>query len=247
MASESQGRVGKILGVIPARGGSKGIPRKNLVPLAGKPLIQYTFEAALESEELEWVVLSTDDEEIADLGRKAGVDVPFVRPSHLATDEATTQAVIEHAVCWLERRREIRADGVMVLQPTSPLRRASHIDEAARLFRQAKADGVISVSPPREHPYDFVTFTPGEMRRAVERQVNSSRRQDWPELFFINGAIYLVRSSVVMSEHTILPGRSLPYLMDQRDSQDVDSTLDLEFVEHLLSQRSGRKAHRESS
>ena len=222
------------MGVIPARGGSKGIPGKNLAPLAGKPLIQYTFEAALESEELEWVALSTDDEEIAEMGRKTGVEVPFLRPSHLATDDATMLAVIQHTVGWLERCGEIRAHGVMVLQPTSPLRRACHIDEAAHLFRQSNVDGVISVSVPSEHPYDLVTFAAGEMRRVVRREDEGPRRQDWPEAFFINGAIYLVRSSTVMRDNTLLPRRSVPYLMDQRDSVDVDSAFDLQWASYLL-------------
>ena len=221
--------------MIPARGGSKGIPRKNLVSLAGKPLIQYTLEAALESGELEWVVLSTDDEEIAELGRKAGVDVPFLRPSPLATDRTVMVPVIEHAVRWANEKVQGDLEAVMVLQPTSPFRRARHIDGAARRFREADTDGVVSVSAPVEHPYEFVTFSAGEMRRAVERKMEASRRQDWPKFFFVNGAIYLVRTSALMRDHTLLPRRSVPYLMDQRDSVDIDSVFDLKIAECLLS------------
>lgn len=225
---------GGILGLIPARGASTGITKKNLALLAGKPLIQYTFESALESRELDSVVLSTDDPEIADLGHNAGVKVPFMRPPWLSTDEAPTAPVVEHAVTWLWDNWEYRFDAVLVLQPTSPLRQSWNIDEAVKMFRDKNPDGVVSVSEVTEHAYDQVSFAGGEMRPAIERSTDLSRRQDFPALYFINGAIYLVATSVLMRDHTILPKRSIPYVMDRLSSLDVDSTLDLRIAECFL-------------
>jgi CMP-N-acetylneuraminic acid synthetase len=198
-------------------------------------LIQYTFEAATQSEELAHIVLSTDDEEIADYGRSCGVSVPFIRPSCIAEDETPMVVVVQHAVRWLQDEDDgYQADAVMLLQPTSPLRRSFHIDEAIRCFRESDTDGVVSVSTPREHPYDFVTSSDGEMRRAVIRQAEGERRQDWPEFLFLNGAIYLVKTSTLLEDGTLLPTRSVPYAMDQRDSLDIDSAFDLQLAGCLL-------------
>jgi CMP-N-acetylneuraminic acid synthetase len=142
--------------------------------------------------------------------------------------------VARHAVGWLQEHDGYEAEAVMLLQPTSPMRRSFHIDEAAQRFRESDTDAVVSVSHPLEHPYEFVSFSDGEMMRAVDRKVESSRRQDWPDVFFITGAIYLVRTSVLMRENTLLPRRSIPYLMDQRDSVDIDTMFDLKTAECLL-------------
>ena len=223
----------EVLGVIPARGGSKGIPRKNLVPLAGKPLIQYTFDAALQSKELGWTVLSTDDEEIADLGRKAGVAVPFIRPANLAEDTTPMLAVVQHALSHIEGQGS-RVGAVMVLQPTSPLRTSRHIDEAIRLYRKTKGAGVVSVCEVKEHPYELVDLEGGHLRRAFPRPAAVSRRQDYPEFYYVNGAIYLVSRDVVVNEQSLIPPRSVPYVMDRRDSLDIDEPFDLQLVECLL-------------
>ena len=224
----------KVLAIITARSGSKGIPRKNLAPLAGMPLIQYTFEAALASRELDRVVLSTDDPEIAECGRAAGVMVPFLRPSDLASDTALSEPVVEHAVSWLEQHAGCSSEAVMLLQPTSPLRHSRHIDEAIELFRSQDTEGVVGVSEVAEHPYSTVSFSEGNMRRAIERPPGSVRRQDLPQYFHINGAIYLVVTRVLMERHTMVPTRCLPYLMDRRYSLDIDSPLDLHIAESLL-------------
>ena len=222
----------KIAGIIPARGGSKGIPRKNLAELAGKPLIQYTIDAALESRVLDWIVLSTDDPEIAEMGKQGGAMVPFLRPANLATDTTPMVPVIEHAVNSMLGVGDCEA--VMVLQPTSPLRQAKHIVEAVAKYRQGSADGVVSVCEVKEHPYDLVTFAEGEMRLAVGEASEGDRRQDFPEFYFVNGAMYLVRTSVLLNDHTLLPRRCDPYMMDRRYSMDVDSPLDLQLAELML-------------
>ena len=151
----------RCLGLIGARGGSKGIPRKNLVDLAGHPLIYYTFTEALKSESLDRVVLTTDDAEIAELARTCGVEVPFLRPEHLASDTASLADAIEHAVEWLREHDGYVPDALLLLQPTSPLRQAKHIDEAIALFERENAGSVIGLSPPQEHPWDMVYFENG--------------------------------------------------------------------------------------
>ena len=219
--------------MIPARGGSKGIPRKSLVPLAGRPLIEYTTRAALESSELARVVLSTDDLEIAEVGRGLGVDVPFMRPASIAGDTAPMIDVAEHALAELGRQGE-RYEAILLLQPTSPLRTATHIDEAVRQFRETETDAVIGVSVPSEHPYEMVTFRDEGLQPVIAGAERFSRRQDFPEFHFVNGAIYLVSASALMRERTLLPRRSIPYLMSRRDSLEIDVPFDLELAECLL-------------
>jgi len=147
----------RCLGLIGARGGSKGIPRKNLVDLAGHPLIYYTFNEARKSKLLDRVVLSTDDPEIAALAKSCGVEVPFLRPAHLASDTAVLADAIQHALEWLQDHEGYAPDAILLLQPTSPLRQTRHIDEALTLFQNENADSVISLSSPQEHPW-FIAF-----------------------------------------------------------------------------------------
>lgn len=221
-----------ILGLIPARGGSKGIPRKNLVPLAGKPLIQYTFEASLGSKELKRIILSTDDEKIAQLGRSFGVEVAFRRPKALATDEAPMEAVVQHAVRWLAKHEGYRPDAVMVLQPTSPFRTSWHIDDAIRQFREKRVEVMIGVCPVRQHPYKMVSFARGRMQFILQRPSRPMRRQEYPDFYYINGAIHLVRTEALSKR--ISEARVAAYIMTEEDSFDIDDPLDLRIAEGLL-------------
>ncbi len=134
----------EVLGLIPARGGSKGVPRKNLRLLCGKPLLQYTAEAALAARRLSRVILSTDDEEIAAIGRRCGLEVPFLRPAELAADDSSTLPVVQHAVRWMESHMA-RFEAICLLQPTTPLRRAEDIDACIVLLEQSGADSVVTV------------------------------------------------------------------------------------------------------
>ena len=136
----------RVLGLIPARGGSKGVPRKNIKLLCGKPLLEYTAQAALASRLLSRVILSTEDEEIAEAGRRCGLEVPFLRPQELAADDTPMLPVIEHAVRWVEERGE-RFDAICLLQPTNPLRRAEEIDGCIELLIGTGADSVVTVLP----------------------------------------------------------------------------------------------------
>ena len=236
----------RFLGLIPARGGSKGIPRKNLVLLAGKPLIQYTIDAALNCRSLDRVILSTDDEEIAEYGRQSGLEVPFIRPAELATDEASTRVVQRHALQWCEADEGEFPEALITLQPTSPLRTNHHIDEAVQRFQEEQADSVLGVTPVRDHPYEVVGFSRGAMIRAMDRPAHVVRRQEYPPFYKINGAIYITRSSFLIDQDAGYGGRVFEYEMGWDESVDIDSLDDLHTADTLL-RTAGQKAKSRST
>jgi CMP-N-acetylneuraminic acid synthetase len=226
-----------VLGIIPARGGSKGIPGKNLVSVGGRPLIAHTFDAVRRSRKLTGVVLSTDSEQIAALGRAEGIDVPFLRPSHLAADDTPMLDVLNHAVVAVERRPDI----VVLLQPTSPLRRAEHIDAAVSLLEETGADSVVSVTTV---PHQF---TPGSLMRLDHGRLvpfateqGATRRQDKPVLYARNGPAVLVTRTHVLESGRLYGNDTRPFVMSREDSIDVDEPFDVEIVEAVLARREGR-------
>ena len=213
-----------VLGLIPARGGSKGIPRKNLAPVAGKPLVAWTVEAARAARELTRVVVSTDDDEIA---AAAGVEV-LRRPEAIAADDTPMFEVIRHAA------DELRPDVVVLLQPTSPLRRAGHVDEAVRLLLDTGADSVVSVVevPHRYGPESLMDVVEG---RLVARS-DVRTRQGKERAYARNGpAILAVRADRLGDD--LYAGDCRPYVMDERDSLDVDTPFELELADLLLRAR----------
>jgi CMP-N-acetylneuraminic acid synthetase len=239
MAHAGTARLGSVecLGIIPARGGSKAIPRKNLIDVAGKPLLAYTIDAALQSRRLHRVILSTDDPEIARVGRDLGVEVPFLRPAPLAVDEAPTVPVLRHVVDELAAREGYQPAAIALLQPTSPLRRAAHLDAAIELFVQEGADSVVSVSEPLEHPCDMVSCEEGRMTFALPVADGAAGRQRYPAFHFLNGAIYIMRTAMLRTAIHPWGGKIIPYMMEPLDSIDVDSAAHLRLAELLLQQR----------
>jgi CMP-N-acetylneuraminic acid synthetase len=232
----------QILGLIPARGGSRGIPRKNIVPLAGRPLLAYTCDAAQRSRRLTRVVLSTDDEAIATEGRNCGVEVPFRRPPELARADTPSVSVARHAVHWLAERDGWQPDVVVLLQPTSPLRRARHIDEALDRMAEAEADTVLSVVrvPHNFSPFLIQQIENGWLRDFWQAPVpfDRFRRQSVPVLYAPNGpAVLATRTSVLVKDGTFYGERVAPYLMCEEDSIDIDSPADLRLAEWVLGQR----------
>ncbi|MBI3457931.1 MAG: acylneuraminate cytidylyltransferase family protein [Candidatus Rokubacteria bacterium] len=228
-----------ILGVIPARGGSKSIPRKNLAPLAGRPLLAYTCDAALASKRLTRVVLSTDDEEIAAAGRACGVEVPFRRPAGLSGDETPMVEVLQDVAARLADRDGYRAEALVVLQPTSPLRRAAHIDEAVELLLETGADSVVSVIevPHQFSPVSLLRVADGRLAPLVEGPP-ILRRQDKPRVYARNGpAVIAVRREVVVERGSLYGDDCRPYLMALEDSVDIDTSFDLELAALLLARR----------
>jgi len=236
------GKECRVLGIIPARGGSKGIPKKNLAPIAGKPLIAYTFEEALKSRELDRILLSTDDEKIAELGRSFGIEVPFMRPAELASDTATIEAVVAHALAWLSDHQSYVPDAFVILHPTTPLRTARHIDEAIALHRDSKLDAVVSVSPPMEHPSEMVYFDGQKMHFLLPSGGYHAgvQRQSYPQCYFINGAVYVTETTAFHRTGTRIGQSTAPYFMEALDSIDIDTQADLMIAELLLQRRERR-------
>lgn len=223
----------RVLGLIPARGGSKGIPGKNVRPLGGRPLLAWTAEAALASRRLSRVVLSTDDEEIAEAGRRCGLDVPFLRPAELARDDTPTLPVVRHALESLEDE----LDAVCLLQPTSPFRRAEDIDACIAMLEERELDAVVSVLPvPHEHNPHWVYFEDGAglLRLATGEEQPIPRRQELPPAFHRDGSIYVTRRDVVMGGS--LYGRRLGGYVtpDAGRSVNLDTPADWERAEGLL-------------
>ena len=228
----------RFVAVIPARGGSKGIPGKNLAPCAGKPLLAWTCEAALGSRALARTLLSTDSEGIAAAGRRLGVEAPFLRPAALAQDDTPALPVMRHALDWLEEQGE-HADALVLLQPTSPLRRSEHIDEAAALFASGAADTVVSVTevPHRYHPDSVLRERGGLLIPYLEGAATVTRRQDQEPLLARNGPAVLIVSRATLGTGQLYGPRTLGYRMSLADSIDVDAPEDLQLAERALSTR----------
>jgi CMP-N,N'-diacetyllegionaminic acid synthase len=228
----------RILGLIPARGGSKSIPHKNIAPLCGQPLIAWTIQAARQSR-LDRIVLSSDDPAIIDVAKNAGgVDVPFVRPAELAQDTTPGLDVVIHAVEWLLTHEHYRPEAVMLLQPTSPLRRAEHIDEAIELFVRREADSLVSVvrTPHNMIPESLMRVNQdGWLERLLAFDERANIRQAKPVYYARNGAaIYLFRTELLLEKRTMYGERMVAYEMAREDSVDIDDAFDLQLCEWIL-------------
>ncbi len=229
----------RMLAIVPARGGSKGVPRKNVRSLAGKPLIAYTIEAARGARSLDRIVVSTEDDEIAEISRRYGAEVPFVRPVELAADETPTLAVLQHMVKELAAREGYHPDAVMTLQPTSPLRTAAHIDEAIELFESdSSADSLVSCVrvPHIFHPRSVMRFDEeGYLVPYLPGDV-PTRRQEKETLIARNGAAIYITRTERLAEF-VFGGRLVCYKMDEASSIDIDSVDDFAVAERLLARR----------
>jgi CMP-N-acetylneuraminic acid synthetase len=221
--------------VITARGGSKGIPQKNLRTILGKPLIAYTIEAALQAKMLTRTIVSTDDEAIARISEQYGAEVPFLRPQHLATDAATSIAVLQHAVTYLAEQGDYATDIVVCLQPTSPLRSAEDIDQAVELCLQSGADSVVSLCQAKHHPFWMKKIVNGKVHPLIEEdEQHYTRRQELPPVYQLNGALYVTRAKVLLEENRMLGEYTIPYIMPQERSIDIDTQTDLQVAECIL-------------
>ncbi len=229
-----------ILGLIPARGGSKGVPRKNIRLLAGKPLLAYTAEAALASKRLARVILSTDDDEIAEVGRSCGIEVPFLRPAELAEDTTPTLPVIQHAIHFLETRGQ-RFDAICLLQPTNPLRQTSDIDGCIELMESAQADTVFTMlTVPAEHNPHWVYFrnADGSLKLSTGEISPIPRRQDLPPAFHREGSVYVARRDVVMLGNSLYGARVIGYEIERSRSVNIDNLEDWKKAERLIQEKS---------
>ena len=236
-ADMQEERMLMVLAIIPARGGSKGLPRKNILELCGKPLIAWTIEEALRSRCISNLIVSTDDSEIKEVALKWGAKVPFTRPGSLSTDRAKVIPVLQHAVGFLEEQGLV-FDAVMMLQPTSPLRLAKDIEKSIAMMKDDDScSSVISVAEVGEyHPARMKYFEEGVLIdppfcEAYENQP----RQELRPMYIRCGAIYLVKTSVLMEENSLKGRRSLGYVMPKERSVNIDTTFDFKLAEWLMS------------
>ena len=226
-----------VLGVIPARGGSKGIPRKNLTPLCGRPLLAYTADAVKESKKLTRTIVSTDDEHIAECARSLGLEVPFVRPASLAIDDAPMLPVLQHAITAM-RSGGFDADMVVLLQPTSPLRRGEHIDTAVDWLQRVRGDSVVTVVavPHQFNPTSVMRVEDGLLKPFLDGRP-PTRRQDKPQIFARNGPAVLAVHTRVIEGGSLYGDESWPLLMTAEDSLDIDTPWDLRLAESIIAAR----------
>lgn len=230
----------KVLGLIPARGGSKEVPRKNLRSVAGKSLLQRAIECGHEARVLDRLVVSTDDDEIEREALALGAEVPFRRPPVLATDEASMVDVVLHAVEALARLGYSPA-AVAILQPTSPLRRPEHIHAAIRALGQEDAVCSVSLVPPHLSPhYVMRVDEDGHLRHFLDEGGQVIRRQDAPTAYWRNGLIYLVRVEALLETRSLYGRRCIPLSTDVGDALTVDSEADLLEATNTLRAREGR-------
>ena len=224
-----------ILGIIPARGGSKGIPGKNIKPLAGKPLLQYTIEAAQNSSKITRLILSSDDPEIIAISEKHGLEAPFLRPSYLAEDNSSSLDVIQHALQFFKDKGE-DFDAICLLQPTTPFRRNNLIDDAIGRFLEQEFDSLISVRqvPEEYNPHWVFEEKNGSLKIATGEKKIISRRQELPKAWHRDGAIYLTKSEVIMNENSLF-GSKIGFIDTSEDPYvNIDTPDDWQKAEKMI-------------
>lgn len=225
----------RILGIIPARGGSKGVPRKNIKLLGGKPLIQYTSEIALACKLIDTVVLSSDDDEIIDVAKNLGLEVPFKRPNSLAVDTSPTLPVIQHALEYYKNIRQ-QFDAVCLLQATCPFRTVDFLNNAIQKFIKADTDSLISIQevPHEYNPHwVFEETADGNLRIATGEEKIISRRQDLPKSYHRDGSIYITKTSVLLEQNSLY-GKSITFIESPKEWYvNIDTMEDWEKAEKL--------------
>lgn len=219
----------KTLGIIPARGGSKGIPRKNVKNLGTKPLIAWTIEQALEATLLEDIIVTTDDEEIADVAKQWGAKIPFMRPTELAQDTTPGIDVILHALGYAQNFQRI-----VLLQPTSPFRTSADIDGIIQYCDDRQAPSAVSITPASKHPFWSYSLQDETLVPLINGDATKKTRQELPKAFNLNGALYLAETEWLKQTKTLLHDTTLGYVMPTERSIDLDTERDWQWAEFLL-------------
>ena len=226
----------KIIAVITARSGSKGLKNKNILKLKGLPLLAYTITAAKKSNKINRVVLSTDSKLYAKIGSKFGAEIPFIRPKKLATSKSHHPDVVSHAVNFIENKEKIKFSHVVMLQPTSPFRKAHHLDMAINKFLKEKNNSLISLKKQDYPPWWFFKLTKKKIKNFLNyknKNVFNLERQEFPILFRPNGAIYISKRKLLDNGKLIDPKSCGYYIMDQKSSIDIDTIIDLKVAENI--------------
>jgi CMP-N-acetylneuraminic acid synthetase len=240
----SQNRVTSVLALVPARGGSKGVPRKNLQLLGGRPLVAHAVAAGLQATLVTRVLCSTDDPEIAAAARAAGAAVPFLRPAELAQDTTEDWPVFVHALDWLQEHEAWVPDVIVNLRPTSPMRTARHVDDAIRLLLDTGVDSVKAVCLARQHPHKmWLRQSDAAMEPYLKTPFRLSRGPDVPraeleEVYWQNGVVDVTRIAVIREQRVMIGRRAAGLVTAPEDSIDIDSPVDLALAELLFAQRS---------
>lgn len=221
----------KILAIIPARGGSKGIPRKNILELGGLPLIAWTIRAAQNSRYIDKVILSSDDIEISHIARQFNCEVPFIRPAELSGDKATTALVVLHALAEVGDSFDI----IILLQPTSPFRTAQHIDEAIEQYVNGDLSSLVSVSALNKSPEWLFSLKSTNKLAPLFRDFQAvTRRQDSSKAYYLNGAIYIFNKTKFTANPCFIDDKTQAYIMDDFSSIDIDTVKDFNYAQYIL-------------
>lgn len=227
----------EILAIIPARGGSKGIPKKNIKSFNGKPLISFTIEEAKKSKYIDRIVVSTEDEEISKICQKYGAEVPYARPMELAKDDTPTIDCIIHMLKWFEENEHYVPDYVCLLQCTSPLRTSNDIDSAIDKMINLGMDGIVSICEAEVNPYWTNVFVEEKLEYFIESGKKITRRQELPKVYRVNGAIYILRTNVLLEKKTFEPDNITGHIMSPESSIDIDNSIDFKLAELIIKER----------
>jgi CMP-N-acetylneuraminic acid synthetase len=225
-----------VVGIIPARGGSKGLLRKNIADLAGKPIIQYTIDAAKNSQLIDRVIVSTDDEEIAEVAKKLGAEVPFIRPENLATDTAPSLGVLKHAVNWLKENENYNTDIIVCLFPTYPFRTAEDIDKTVSKLTESNAESACTVVEVHQHPYWMTQIKDGKANFFTKPETAITERQKLPKYYTFGGGVFVItrESLIKQTFHFTSRENNVAVIVDSTKDIDIHTPKDLALAEFLM-------------
>ncbi len=223
----------KFLAIIPARGGSKGIPNKNIMAISGKPLIAYTIDAGKKSKYIDELIVSTDSEVIKVIAQQYGAKVPFLRSEELSNDTSKSIDVVIHSIDFY-KKNNVSFDYVILLQPTSPLRTFKHLDEAIEKLIESKSTSLVSVCEASENPVLMRSIENEKLKEVISFEGTNLRRQDLPTFYIFNGALYINSNDMLVNEKKFVDENTIPYVMNKESSIDIDTMLDARLVELII-------------
>ncbi|WP_298845450.1 acylneuraminate cytidylyltransferase family protein [Clostridium sp.] len=223
----------RFLAIIPARGGSKSIPNKNIMSICGKPLIAYTIDAGKKSKYVDEIIVSTDSEVIKVIAEQYGAKVPFLRPEELSNDTSKSIDVVMHCIDFY-KNNNVSFDYVILLQPTSPLRTFEHLDNAIEKLIELNSTSLVSVCEVDENPVLMRKIVNEKLKEIISFEGTNLRRQDLPVFYKFNGALYINSNDMLINQRKFIDENTIPYVMDKESSIDIDTMLDARLVELII-------------